>query len=250
LPHTRDIPKPLVDVDGEPLIDRILTGLEEVGITQVVIVGGYRYEKLKEHLGFGTSQLDIQLMENSSFLSGNILSLFQALGNIEGDLLIMNADHLYPSKLIRTFLENLRDSIAIACDRDRKLGDDDMKVTLRREIVTSYEMEGEHLVGDDRLIGLLDTTRKDLDDHEAGYIGMTFVPKGSLESYRETIERTILVTGEGSCVEDALNMAVRSGMDIQAIDMSGFGWIEVDTPDDLKRAELCVQNGMWKDFWH
>ena len=50
LPLTADTPKPLVRVNGVRIIDTLLDALVSVGITEITIIGGYQFEKLKDLL--------------------------------------------------------------------------------------------------------------------------------------------------------------------------------------------------------
>jgi dTDP-glucose pyrophosphorylase len=52
---TDQMPKPLLDVAGQPIIERILDGLKAAGISEVLIVVGYRGEQIERHLGDGSS---------------------------------------------------------------------------------------------------------------------------------------------------------------------------------------------------
>lgn len=52
-PLTDRIPKPLVDVAGRPLIERVLSGLAQAGVRQALVVVGYRGEQIIQDLGDG-----------------------------------------------------------------------------------------------------------------------------------------------------------------------------------------------------
>jgi glucose-1-phosphate thymidylyltransferase len=45
-----DVPKPLLEVGGRPLIDRIIGALTHNGVTQLTIVTGYRADRLERHV--------------------------------------------------------------------------------------------------------------------------------------------------------------------------------------------------------
>lgn len=51
---TRDTPKPLLDVGGQPIIFRILEGLAEAGVRDVTVVTGHLAETLETVLGDGS----------------------------------------------------------------------------------------------------------------------------------------------------------------------------------------------------
>jgi len=50
---TEDIPKPMVEVQGRPVLDSIVRGLVENGVREVLIVVGYRPEVIRDHFGDG-----------------------------------------------------------------------------------------------------------------------------------------------------------------------------------------------------
>ncbi|MEM0038099.1 MAG: nucleotidyltransferase family protein [Zestosphaera sp.] len=52
-PITEEIPKSLVEVAGKPVIEWQLRWLKSNGVDSIVILAGYRYEKLIEFLGSG-----------------------------------------------------------------------------------------------------------------------------------------------------------------------------------------------------
>jgi NDP-sugar pyrophosphorylase family protein len=52
-PLTSDRPKPLVEVAGRPIIEWQIEWLKKYGFNEIVVLAGYRWEKLIEHLGSG-----------------------------------------------------------------------------------------------------------------------------------------------------------------------------------------------------
>lgn len=52
-PYTDEIPKPLLEVAGRPILQHILLGMASAGIREAVVVTGYRAEQIEECLGDG-----------------------------------------------------------------------------------------------------------------------------------------------------------------------------------------------------
>ncbi len=48
-PLTADIPKPLVPVRGQPIIDFIIEFLRKQDVLDITVAGGYLVEKLEQH---------------------------------------------------------------------------------------------------------------------------------------------------------------------------------------------------------
>jgi NDP-sugar pyrophosphorylase family protein len=55
---TADVPKPMLEAAGKPLLEHILDRMGEAGVTKVLLVVGYRREVIQEH--FAGYHLDIE----------------------------------------------------------------------------------------------------------------------------------------------------------------------------------------------
>ncbi len=51
---TQEIPKPMLRVQGRPILEHILEGLKSAGITEVFVVTGFRAETIEEYFGSGS----------------------------------------------------------------------------------------------------------------------------------------------------------------------------------------------------
>ena len=95
-PVTLDTPKPLVKVNGVRIIDTLLDSLVAKGITNIIIVRGYKKEKFDELL---EKYPFIKFVDNQEYnITNNISSFMKVLEYLdncyicEGDLLISNPD--------------------------------------------------------------------------------------------------------------------------------------------------------------
>lgn len=50
---TDDLPKPMLEVRGKPILQHIVEGLRDAGVKQVLIVVGYRADVVRDHFGEG-----------------------------------------------------------------------------------------------------------------------------------------------------------------------------------------------------
>jgi len=221
-PLTNSIPKPLVKLGGKALIDHILDALSSLDVDEVVVVGGYLAEKLGRHIEAWGEW--VHFVENERFESGNLLSLMAAFDQVEGDILLMNSDHIYPLELLSRFTDETPEEIRIACDSDRELKVDDMKV----------------LLDDD---GRLKEIGKELREYSVGYIGMTFVAASKIPRYKQIVCETHQNLGDDADVEAVLRRLAVSGNPPVAVDLSGFVWFEVDTMEELEEAGRKLSAG-------
>ena len=212
---TTDRPKAMVPVLNRELILRVFDFLDHPAITKKAVVTGYMADDLKNFVKRHAP--DTEIFYNPNYKQGSIRTLETAIPFLDDDFLLMNVDHIYPKRMLPIILHNSK-GISAICDFDRKLGGDDMKVKLDR---------GNNMT---RIM-------KTLDDFDGGYIGMTFCKAAHLAKYKEAIKQTRKIYGDESPVEWVLGHMAANGEKINICDASGVGWLEVDTPDDLKFAE-------------
>jgi UDP-N-acetylglucosamine diphosphorylase / glucose-1-phosphate thymidylyltransferase / UDP-N-acetylgalactosamine diphosphorylase / glucosamine-1-phosphate N-acetyltransferase / galactosamine-1-phosphate N-acetyltransferase len=62
-PLTEDIPKPMLPVAGKPLLEHILGGLAEAGITSVLLVVGYRRDLIEKHFASWPVRIEYRVQE-------------------------------------------------------------------------------------------------------------------------------------------------------------------------------------------
>ena len=51
---TSELPKPMIEVQGKPILQHIIEGLRAAGVTQFLIIVGYRSEVVRQFFGDGT----------------------------------------------------------------------------------------------------------------------------------------------------------------------------------------------------
>lgn len=213
---TKSLPKTLVELNGRPIIDYILSSLNPRVFSEVIIVGGYEFEILRGYIKKYGEGLKIRIVENKDYEKGSILTVQKAFPYFSDSFLLFNADHIYPKVVIENFANSSKD-ITCACDFDRNLTNDDMKIKLNEK----------------KRVALID---KKLTDFDCGYVGMTFCSKEKLELYRNYAQRTLDEFGENSNVEKIIHKLADDKINPSTYDISGYGWLEIDNLEDLIKA--------------
>jgi choline kinase len=216
--------KGMVPVAGTKLIDHLFHFLDLEFFDEIIIVGGYCFEDLRDHVE-AQEIPNVKVIQNSEYLKGNIFTLLTGLDEFKGDsFLITNVDHIYPPAMFRKMKESFG-GITAMCDSDRKLTHDDMKVKL--------SADGKHV----------EMISKELSEYNCGYIGMTYVDVSREGVYREAAAETVKSVGEKAVVENILQLLAGEKRRAPGIcDLSGFGWFEVDDENDLRKAEKGLEN--------
>ena len=224
---TEQIPKALVAVGDRPLLAHAVAFARAAGADDITVVGGFGFDLVA--IEAARRGLPVRLVENRAFRDGNLISLTAARPYVEGadQLLLMNVDHIY-RPAIAALAGAPADDVTAFVDTDRTLGADDMKV----------ERDGG---------GRVHRIAKTLPRWDAGYVGMTKVPRAAAARYWAEVDAALAAEGRAIHVERVLARLADAGTPPACRDISGHGWLEVDMPDERDRADAAVRRGGWLD---
>jgi len=115
---TEDLPKPMVEVRGRPILDYIVDGLKENGVDQILLIVGYKKEVIMDYFGDGSSRgisisYETQVTQDGT---GRVVDLAKPFS--DGDPFVLSyGDILVPAASYASLVE---------------IGEDDAILTVRR----------------------------------------------------------------------------------------------------------------------
>ena len=113
---TKENTKCMVQVNGECIIDRMLSQLSELSLNRVIIVVGYEGDKLIAHIGDRYSdRLNIEYIKNSVYdRTNNIYSLALAKEQLqEDDTILLESDLIFDSSMLDLLTGDNRPNLAL-----------------------------------------------------------------------------------------------------------------------------------------
>jgi choline kinase len=129
-PLTEAVPKCLLDVGGESILDRCLRNLEGAGISGVVIVTGYRNE-LVEQAALRSMPGRVSFVHNADYARTNTaFSLNLALKAMDSDFILVNGDVVFDKAILDDLVRHPCRS-CLAVDQDAALDHEEVKVIVR-----------------------------------------------------------------------------------------------------------------------
>ncbi len=152
LPLTKDVPKPLVKINGKPIIEHIVSALPEE-IDELIVVVGYKGEMIREHCGNTFLGRKVRYREQSNPVAGTGDALLCAKDTLLNRFLFMYGDDILSAGSLQELMQH---EYAVSGYRMDDLGrfgpihqreDGSMsKITLGRENV-SAESSGVAYIG-------------------------------------------------------------------------------------------------------
>ncbi len=214
-PLTADRPKCMLEVGGKPILHYQLAALEAVGVGSVVAVVGWHWET------FAAFEDRVTTVRNDVYDTTNSLySFWLAKGHLDDELLLLNSDVLFGEKLLQHLISCSSED-ALLVDPDARLDDEAMKVQVQdgRVAAMSKELQATSAFGEN--LGVIKLSREGARDLWAA--ADATIGEGELRAW--------LPYGIDAICEHRHFAALACG---------SHPWIEIDTPQDLKRAEEDV----------
>src|SRR3990167_11243475 len=107
-PVTRGQHKSLMPLLGLRIIERVILGAKEAGISEFVIVTGYKGEELRQFIGDGSRYgISISFVQNNKWEKANGISALAAKNYFSGNFALLMSDHVFDPKTLR-FIQRLK----------------------------------------------------------------------------------------------------------------------------------------------
>lgn len=113
--YTKDNTKCMLEINGETLIKQAMEKLNNVGITKLILVVGYKKDNLIDHVGSRYKNIKIEYIENPIYSkTNNIYSLYLAKEKLaEDDTILLESDLLFEESILEKLLNDNRKSLAV-----------------------------------------------------------------------------------------------------------------------------------------
>jgi choline kinase len=212
-------PKPLLELGGRALILRVLDRFAEAGVTEAVVVVGFRADEVRAGVLAGEPGLPVSFVENPRYLMSNGLSVLAAREAVGSQPFFLSmADHVFEVSLIQ--------GLAAA-----PLPADGLVLAVDRKLETIFDMDDATKVrtAGDRIAAI----GKQLDEFDAVDSGLFACTPALLDA----IEAAASQREDGDCtLSDGVTAMVESGR-ARIHDIGAGRWQDVDTPGALAHAE-------------
>ena len=213
-----DMPKCLVTLGGETMLSRNIRQLRAAGITEIVVVVGCAADTVRR-----TCQ-GVTFVENTIFAQTNSMySLWLTRSLLTEGFVVMNCDVLVHPQLLTDLVSARHEDALLLAYRDESTtyGEEEMKVRVHRG----------------RVVDISKTM--DPDDADGENIGIV---KFGRDGARRLIEKMdeLVAAGELKAWVPRAFKAFAEERPLHVIGTRGYPWIEIDFPEDYRRAVEVV----------
>jgi 1L-myo-inositol 1-phosphate cytidylyltransferase len=214
--------KPLVPVAGTPLIEHVLRAAAVAGIEDFVVVTGHGADRVEAFLPAAASRLGVRIeaVRAADWSRPNGFSVVDGAARIEGEYLLLMADHLFDPAILSCLLAcPPSDGLRLAVDRDTA----------------------------NPLTDLDDATKVATDgDGSILHIGKQLAVYDSIDTgifragpaLRQAVLEAVKEGRAGSLSDGVQRLADRRRA--TTMDIGQAWWLDVDDPRSLERAESLI----------
>jgi 1L-myo-inositol 1-phosphate cytidylyltransferase len=207
--------KPLVPIDGRPLICYTLDALQRAGVRRIHAIMGANSKRLaREVQALLPKGMTFNVIVNPDWQKQNGVSVLCAEGQVRAPFFLTMGDHLFEFTILRALLtdgDRARVNLAI----DRKI-----EAIFDLEDAMKVQTEGTGIAA----------IAKDLPEYNAIDTGV-FLCSEEIFSALRRAQRN----GDCSLADGIRSLATEGRM--RAVDIGAAWWQDVDTPEMLARAE-------------
>ena len=212
--------KPLIKVNGIPLIERVILSLSAAGIEKIFVVTGYNADKIRSYIDSAGNldNIDIDYIQNDEWEKANGISVLKAKDHIAGNFILTMSDHLFDPNIVTDLM--------------------------KQDLLPGQAMLAvDYNTGSDSLVDIDDVTKvwskdswiinigKELTDYNCYDTGMFLCSPGLFEA----IEQSTLKYNDTS-LSGGMRELASSGK-ARVFDIDGRFWIDVDDETALAKAE-------------
>ena len=227
-PLTDDTHKTLLTVNKVPIINRIIDGLLENNINDIIIGTGYLADKLKEHLINEYPNVNFVFVDNPDYrITNNIYSLsliFNSI-SIDDDILLIESDLIYDASIIKKIINSSYENVALV---DKyKTGMDGTVVQISGDIISNI------------IPPHLQTENFDFTDKYKTLNIYKFSKEFCNTSFTHLLDYYTKVIDQNSYYELILGILIYiQKANIYAEIVDNESWAEIDDPNDFHQANF------------
>jgi len=220
LPLTEDRPKCLIAFSGKSLLEWQLDALAANGITDMVVVTGFRDDLVH---AVAARRAGVRTLFNPFYhVADNLGSVWLARSEFDRDTLLLNGDTLISPALVAKVLATEQGAVTVTVDEKDDYDSDDMKVLREGDRLLRIGKALEPGEYNSESIGLLAFRREGGNQFIDQVDRMMHTAEGTRRWYLRAID------------------ALAQESEVLTVSIKGEQWQEVDFPEDVERAKALT----------
>lgn len=222
-PLTDEIPKPLLELNGKILLERMIENCINENIKKFIVITGYFSEKTvdfclnleKKH------NIQIKTIKNDEFdvtntsVSTYLASTYIEKNNLKDDFILINGDNVLNPLIIHNVCESNNTSLVI--DNVKKLNEESFKIIIKNNIIQEIGKE------------------LPINESSGEFIGVSKVNNDDIPYFNEFLKQ--LIEENSQNYYDYVFKVLSNKVNLSYVYTDGLEWTEIDDMTDFENAK-------------
>lgn len=222
-PLTDEISKPLLEINGESLLERMIKNFLNENIKKFIVITGYFSEKTDELCSNLEKKYDIQIktIKNEEYdvtntsVSTYLASSFIEENNWDDDFILINGDNVLDPRIIHNISKSPYSSLIV--DNVKKLNEESFKLIIKDDVIMGIGKE------------------LPIEESSGEFIGVSKVINKDLKEFNELLKETI--EDDSQNYYDYVFEYLSKITKLDYVYTDGLQWTEIDDHDDYNFAK-------------
>ena len=221
-PYTKNIPKCLLTLDKETILEHQINHLKSSEIQEINVVVGFGSDRVEQFLSnYDSLGIKINTIYNPFWESTNSLfSLWAARAELDSDVVVLNGDDVFELNVLK---------LAISCKSE---------ITLPFKVKEEYPQEDMKIKIQDGVLVDISTEIKNPDGES---VGIRVFRQEGVGILQRSLEKEIRTDDfNKKWYVSAIERILQRGHKVNTVDINNLYWHDVDYPHDLENAKQNI----------
>ena len=203
-------PKGTISIGKTSIIGHMINVLNDNGVQDILIVGGYKIEDLRKHIGDNATVIYNPLYDHGD----DITSLWVAQHYFrDGAFMYLHGDAVFPREFVTRLIQDPRERVMLV---ERKQCDaEDSKVVIENDRVIRVSKE------------------VDVDEAYGEFVGIAKLSGAAVKSFVESLNEVVEKKGINHFDTMVLQHMIDKGEKVEFLHSDDLPWCDIDFPQDL-----------------
>jgi choline kinase len=222
MPLTKDIPKPLLEIDNTSLMERMMINCISNDVNEFIIVVGHKKERVIEKIDYLKNKYHVKIdtVVNKKYSQTNTsCSVNLATQQLDENIIIINGDNVVDDSIISGLLKI--NETALVVDNHKQLNEESFKLRIENNVIMEI---GKGI---------------DVDTASGEFIGISKVSKDDLPLFNSILED--LIAEDVQNYYDLAYKELSKKANIEYFYTDGLKWTEIDDKSDWEYAHILIE---------
>lgn len=215
--------KPLVPLQGIPLIEHVIDAARKGGVDEFFVVSGYRGRPLRDHLDSVSirDSIAIHHIVNDRWREPNGVSVLMAKAQLNEPFVLLMSDHLFDPTIVKDLLEKSLPHSGVILATDANLNN---RLVDLDDVTRVHEENG-----------FIKEIGKGITHYNAFDTGIFLCTPGLFDSLKTSVERD-----QDASLSGGIRVLAQSNLAV-SMDIDNRFWLDVDDSRTYVKAEVALE---------